>query len=192
MQGIMSGIISSIIFLVILFCLKPCIVISDKIATKYVNIDGNDTHVFVFKIINKSFLFKVYDIKVNAYVCNDVPNVNGINVTFKDIELKGANQWVLNRLNFKHLFQNILRGEKTLQSRCDYACQFFSEENLKSILKNNSYISLQVLAKHSFTGFSKVKIMKYRHPSKIIKGSFLSGNSSQIVHSIEVNETITT
>jgi len=180
-QGIISGVISSGIFLFILFLLKPWIIISDKIASKYVTIKGKETHVYVFKIINKSLFFKVYDIKVNAFICENIPNINGMNVNFRDIELKGADQWILNRLNFRHLFQNILKGEKTLQSRCDYACQFFSSENLATLLDNNSYISIQVLAKHSLTGFSRVKIMKYHHHAKIVKGTYLSGNSCKIV-----------
>jgi hypothetical protein len=180
-QGIISGVVESSIFLLILFWLKPWIKISDKIASKYVTIKGKETHVYVFKIINKSWFFKVYDIKVNAFVCENVPNVNGMNVIFLDIELKGADQWILNKINRKHLFQNILHGEKTLKSRCDYACQFFSSENIATLLNKNSYISLQVLAKHSLTGFSRVRIMQYYHHSKIVKGSFLSGNSFKIV-----------
>lgn len=180
-QGIVSGVIASAIFLLILFRLKPRIVISDKIASKYITIQGKETHVYVFKVINKSLLFKVYDIKVNAFVCKNVPNINGTNVNLKNIELKGGDQWILNKLNSKHLLQNFLQGENTLQSRCDYACQFFSSENIATLLTNNSYISIQVLAKHSLTGFSRVRVRSYHHHSKIEKGTFLSGNSCKII-----------
>jgi hypothetical protein len=164
--------------------------ISDKIASQYLEINGKDTHVYLFKIINKSLFFRIYDLKINAYVCQSIPNINGTDVNFKDIPLKGADQWVLNRLNFKHILQNIRKGDKTLQSRCDYAVQFFSTENIATLLNNNSYISVQVLAKHSLTGFSRVKIMKYQHHSKIVKGCFLSGNCCKIVPSPEKNKTI--
>ncbi|HTE00422.1 MAG TPA: hypothetical protein VK668_14110 [Mucilaginibacter sp.] len=191
-QGVISGVIASALFLFILFSLKPWIVISDKIASQYIEVKGKDVHVYVFKIVNKSLFFRIYDLKVNAYICESVPNINGTNVNFKDIELKGADQWILHRLNFKHIFQNFLRGDKTLDSRCDYACQFFSTENVATLLNNNSYISIQVLAKHSLTGFSRVKIMKYKHHAKIVKGCFLSGNSCKIVPSTDKNKTITT
>ncbi len=189
-QGIISGVIASSIFLFILFLLKPRIVISDKIASQYVEINGKDLHVYLFKIINKSLFFKIYDLKVNAFICESVPNVNGTDVRYKDIDLIGCDQWVLNKLNFKHILQNIRKGDKTLQSRCDYAAQFFSSDNLANLLHNNSYISIQVLAKHSLTGFSRVRIMKYHHPSKIVKGCFLSGNSCKIVPSPNKNKTI--
>jgi len=182
LNGVVPGVIASAIFLFILFLLKPKIVISDKIASHYRIINGNKHHVYLFKIINKSLFFKVYDLKVNAYVCENIQNVNGVDTKYSDITLKGVDQWVLNSLNFKHILQNLLRKEKTLQSRCDYAAQFATFDNIATLLQNNSYISVQVLAKHSLTGFSRVKIMKYQHPSKIIKGTFLSGNSCKIAY----------
>ncbi|WP_179416201.1 hypothetical protein HDF19_10095 [Mucilaginibacter sp. E4BP6] len=191
LNGVIPGVVASAIFLFLLFLLKPKIVISDKIASQYVKVGNKDHHAYVFKIINKSLFFKIYDLKVNAYVCSNMPNVNGNNVNFKDIQLKGADQWVLNRMYWKHIFQNTIRGERTLESRCDYACQFFSGENISNLLDNNSYISVQVLAKHSLTGFSRVKIRKYNHSSKIVKGIFLSGNSCRIVSVNDKHKTVT-
>ncbi|RYE27620.1 MAG: hypothetical protein EOP42_18965 [Sphingobacteriaceae bacterium] len=189
-QGIVSGIIASGIFLIIISSLKPKIVISDKIASQYLKIRGKDIHVYFFKIINKSLFFRIYDLKVNAYVCDNIPNINGNDTKYSDITLKGGDQWVLNKLNFRHLLQNFLRGEKTLESRSDYAAQFTSFENLENLIKKNSYIVIQVLAKHSLTGFSSIQTMKYQHNSKIEKGCFLSGNSCRIVKAPEINKTI--
>lgn len=104
--------------------------------------------------------------------------------------MKGGDQWVLNKLNFKHILQNIRKGEKTLESRSDYAAQFTTFDNIETLIKNNSYIVIQVLAKHSLTGFSSITVMKYRHSSKIEKGCFLSGNSCKIVKSPDINKTI--
>ncbi len=181
LNGVVPGVVASAIFLFILFMLKPKIVISDKIASHYRIINGTKHHVYLFKIINKSLFFKVYDLKANAFVCENIQNVNGVDTKYTDITLKGVDQWVLNSLNFRHILQNFLRKDKTLQSRCDYAAQFVTFDNVATLLQNNSYISLQILAKHSLTGFSRVKIMKYQHHSKIEKGAFLSGNSCKIV-----------
>lgn len=74
-QGIISGIFASGIFLIIISSLKPKIIISDKIASQYLKIKGKDVHTYFFKIINKSLFFRIYDLKVNAYVCGSIPNV---------------------------------------------------------------------------------------------------------------------
>ncbi len=189
-QGVVSGLIASLFFLIILSSLRPKIVISDKIASQYFSIDGKDHHLYLFKVINKSIFYRVYDLKVNAFICENIPNVNGSDINYKDIKLKGYDQWVLNRLNFKHLLQNMRKGDKTLQSRCDYAAQFVSSDNIATLLNNNSYISIQVLARHSVTGLSSITIMKYQHQSKIVKGCFLSGNTCRIVPAPDKNKTI--
>lgn len=74
-------------------------------------------------------------------------------------------------------------GFNTLKSRTDYAVQFFTQEDCRTILDSNEkYIQFQITAKHSLTGFSKVRTMKYAHVSKVENGSFLSGNSFEIVN----------
>ena len=190
-QGILSGLIASGVFLIALTFIKPKIVITRKIACQYVKINGKTERIYTFKIINKSAIFRLYDLRINAFVCQRKPNVNGDDVQFKAIEFRGYDQWVINRLNLKHILQNIRLGDKTLRSRTDYASQFSTSDNLKNLLNNNSYITFQVLARHSLTGFSTVRTMNYHHISKIEDGCFLSGNTCKIVPSPTESKTFT-
>ena len=190
-QGVISGFIASGIFLIVLTFIKPKIVIGVKIACQYVKINGKLERIYTFKIINKSAIFRLYDLKINGFICQTKPNVNGADVQFKSIEFKGDDQWVINRLNLKHILQNLRLGDKTLKSRTDYASQFSTSDNLKNLLNNNSFITFQVLARHSLTGFSTVKTMNYHHFSKIEDGCFLSGNTCKIVPSPIENKTFT-
>ncbi|WP_183565360.1 hypothetical protein [Mucilaginibacter sp. SP1R1] len=190
-QGIISGFIASGIFLIVLTFIKPKIVISVKIACQYVKINGKTERIYTFKIINKSAIFRLYDLKVNGFICETIPNINGSDIQFKAIDFKGDDQWVINRLNLKHILQNLRLNDKTLKSRTDYASQFSTSDNLKNLLNNNSFITFQVLARHSLTGFSTVRTMNYHHISKIEDGCFLSGNTCKIVPSPTENKTFT-
>lgn len=185
-----TGVVSSAIFLGLLFMLKPSIAISPRISSQYKTINGQKEHVYYFKIVNKSWLFKIYDITVKAYICETIPNANGNDVLLKELELRGIAQWVLDRLNIRHCFQDHFRGEATLRGSSDYAVQFATSENIKNLLNQNKYITLQVLARHSLTGFSTVKTKHYRHLSKVENGSFLSGNSFKIVKNVHSDDNI--
>jgi hypothetical protein len=190
LQGIISGIIASSIFLLVLFMLKPRLVIGDKIACQYINFHGRDLRIYTFKVINKSLLFKLYDVKVMAYICEVLPNTNGDDIHATNIKLLGTETRTLATFNRRHFFQNILLGDSLLKSRTDYAAQFSTEANLKTVLKNNTYIKCEVLAKHALTGFSKVFTREFKHESKIIDGTFLSGNSCEIIKKSFDNKTI--
>lgn len=46
---------------------------------------------------------------------------------------------------------------------------------------NNTYLTVEILAKHGFSGFSKVFTKDYHSPEyKLKEGKFLSGNSCYI------------
>jgi hypothetical protein len=180
-QGVISGVIASTIFLSVLFSLKPWIVISDSITKHVVEIRGESSTVFSFKIINKSIFFKLFDVTVNAYVCNEVVNVNGTNIHRQPIQLLGSGTRTMRRLNYRHLFQTIFRGESFLKSSTEYAAVFSTKKDLNSEINNhNTYIECQVLVRHSLTGFSKMKTQEYKHQSKVKTGEFLSGNTCRV------------
>jgi hypothetical protein len=180
-QGVISGIIASAIFLSVLFSLKPWILISDLIAEHVVEIRGDVYTTWSFKVINKSIFFKLFDVTVNVYVCTEVVNVNGTNIHRQPIHLLGSGTRTMKRLNFMHIGQNIFRGNSFLKSSTEYAAIFSTKNDLSCEINNhNSYIECQVLAKHSLTGFSKLKTREYKHQSKVKKGEFLSGNTCKI------------
>lgn len=180
--GTVTGIISSAVFLFLLWNLKPKFKISDKISLQTAVLNGENVDLYFFKIINRSLFFKVYDIYVEVKICNPVKNINGSNYDFTAIEIPFNRYNSLNRFNFRHYLQDLLCGQKTLSSRSDYALRFFTKHDLISELKDHSSsIHFQVIAKHSLTGFTRVQTMKYHHVLKIEKGSFLTGNSFKIV-----------
>src|SRR5690554_522364 len=171
--SIIAGITSSALFLFALSRLKPKINISEKISIEERENEQKkmETH-FGFKVINKSWFFKVYDIKVRLYSIELIPSENNEDFHCEEIELRKNETWVLNRFYIGHCCQDFIFGERRLRKRTDYAVQFFSKKNLNNLVGTNKRLRFEVLAKHSLSGFSVVKIYTFRHKNDLIKGSF--------------------
>ena len=174
--SIIAGISSSALFLFALSRLKPKIEICDKISLE---IREGEPH-FGFKIINKSWFFKVYDLKVRLYSLKVIPSETNEDFHCDELTLRKDNTWVLNRFNIRHILQDFIFGTKRLKKRTDYAVQFFTKENLNNLVDTDKRIRFEVLAKHSLSGFSVVKTYTFRHKNDLVKGSFLSGNTTII------------
>jgi len=180
-SSIVSGFISSAMFLFFLWNLKPKFALSPHISCEYTQYRGCMTHLYYFKIINKSFLFKVYEIKVKAFVVKEINNLNGNDLLLTPIIMEFNSLALIERFNLRHIFQCYI-GDNNLQSRTDYAAQFFTKADARKELNQDGHsIFFQVMAKHSLTGFTTVKTMKYHHALRIQNGKFLSGNSFKIV-----------
>lgn len=175
--GVFTGLISSLIFLTILSFLKPRISISNEIAEKSNNTNSS---LYVFKIVNKSPFFKVYDVTLKVYAKKIVASSNGEDEEIGEVKLRMDYQRILHRFNTKHYFQEFINGKKRLKSRTDYAAQFSTFIDLSDTLTQGKYIEIEVYAKHALTGFSKIFTTKYKHPNNIVKGSFCSGNTFKI------------
>lgn len=172
-DALLTGLLTSLIFLILLYFLRPKIKISDCIAE-----DENDSNIFRFKIINKSF-FSIYDIKVRMFQCNEINGINAKNTKFEKLELKVSNIWTIPPFNIRHLFQKE-ESEKNIKGKTNYAATFRTDDaKMKEWGKDeNTYLTVEILAKHGFSGFSKVFTKDYHSPKhKLKKGKFLSGNS---------------
>lgn len=181
-EGIVTGVVSSVIFLYLLWNLKPNFSIGDKISCEKANLNGEIVDLYFFKIINRSLFFKVYDVKVLAKVCTPVKNINGSNSDHSIINIPYNTYQSVSRFNYRHYFQDFIWGESTLEGQSNYALRFFTTHNLRKILENeNKSINFEVIARHSLTGFTRVQEMKFHHKTKIENGSFLTGNSFKIV-----------
>lgn len=176
LESFIAGFITSIMFLVALSRLKPNIKICDKISLEI----REDIPHFGFKVINKSWFFKVYDLRVRLYALRLIPSENNEDYHMDELELRKDNTWFLNRFNIRHCFQDLIFNRKRLRKRTDYAVQFFSTEKIKDLVDTNKRIRFEVLAKHSLSGFSVVKTYTFRHKNDLVNGSFLSGNTSLI------------
>lgn len=180
-NNIITGLFSSGLFLLILALLKPRVVICDKIAHSYDESQPLETqNSYLFKIINKSLFFRIYDIQVRVWNTEIIPSKNAENFHFKTIPLVKDFQWVINRLYVGHLFQNLILGEKRLEKRTDYAAQFLTYTDIHHLINKKNFITIEVIAKHSLTGFTRVIKKTYKHKNDIVKGEFFSGNSCKV------------
>ncbi len=181
-NNIVTGIVSSCVFLFLLWNFKPHFKISDKICCEETIFNGIPKKIFLFKVVNKSCFFNVYDVMVKASIVKPEKNVNDKNSTLSVLPIEFNAVALVHTFHFAHYFQDLLQGERTLTKRTDYAAKFFTTHDCREILQDNEkYIQFQIIAKHALTGFSKVKTMRYDHMLKVEDGSFLSGNSFKIV-----------
>jgi len=175
-ESIITGIVTSLMFLFALSRLKPNLKICDKISEEIM--DGVPH--FGIKVINKSWFFKVYDLKVRLQSVRIIPSENNEDYHMDDIILRKNYTWFLNRFNIRHYLQDFIFNRRRLKKRTDYCVQFFTTENLTVLVDSNKSIKFEVLAKHSLSGFSVVKNYTFRHKNDLVKGSFLSGNTAFI------------
>jgi len=175
-ESFIAGIITSVVFLIALSRLKPNLKICEKISEE---IRDGVPH-FGIKVINKSWFFKVYDLRVRLISLRVIPSENNEDFHMDELSLRKDYTWFLNRFNPRHCFQDLMFKRKRLKKRTDYAVQFFTKEDLNDLVSTNKRIRFEVLAKHSLSGFSVVKTYTFRHKNDLAKGSFLSGNTALI------------
>jgi hypothetical protein len=158
--GAFSSLMASLIYLIILSCLRPKLKISKDIA----NYDGR----YFIKVINRSF-GKVYDINVELLKMIPVNTTGGQNLRFSRIDLRNSKIWYMT-------------GFRGKSEHATYAVLFSTEEDLSAIWTNNNEIlHFKIIAKHAFSGFVKVKTQVYHCNTCIKKGSFEFGNSLKIL-----------
>ena len=174
--GVLSSFTASLLFIIILFRVRPNISVSPYIAKDK---DPNTNEVvFVFKVKNNSPFFKIYDLKCSVGIFETIPSHNGEDTKRTDdrVMLINDNYWVLANFNIRHISQWFNR-EKKLKSRTDYAAQFGTKFDLEKVIADRKVVRVEVFGKHPLSGFSKVKFEEYKHSSEIKVGSFYSGNS---------------
>ncbi|AMR33605.1 hypothetical protein A0256_20325 [Mucilaginibacter sp. PAMC 26640] len=179
-SAIVVGIMSSAIFLIIISRFKPKIRIGDSISCSKENTGSGNQNLFSFKVVNKSLLYYAYDIKIKLYICEQTPSLNGDDVSYIEVPLRKSEQWVLPQICWKHLWQDFFLPDKRLSSRTNYAAQFSTYHDIKTCLNQRKFITFEIIAKHSLTGFSIVKSKSYKHTGNIEQGNFLSGNTFKI------------
>jgi hypothetical protein len=178
---IITGLYSSGIFLIVLSLLKPRLKICDRIAFQLdKNAPEGQKLQYSIKVSNKSIFFRIYDIQIRAWTSKIESSTNADDISYQQIKLRKEYQWVLNRLYIGHLFQDVFLKDKRLTSRTDYAVQFLTYDDLRAKIRNGNFITIEIIAKHSLTGFTRVLSKRYKHVDDIIKGPYYSGNSCKI------------
>ncbi|MEX2574899.1 MAG: hypothetical protein WD317_11405 [Balneolaceae bacterium] len=163
--AVLTSVIGSIAFFVLLWMLKPNIGISNQIA-HYNGSDDQD--IYLFKIINKSWFFCLYNIEVSLSLVRKETVEGGINSRFDPLLIK----------------KNRITQIPNLRSNGDdafFAQILTSKERLSLLLSSNDrYLELQIMARHALSGFSKVFTKRYHTPSCVVRGKFVHGNDFSI------------
>jgi hypothetical protein len=168
--GVISSLLASLIFLLFLFCLKPKLKISSKIA-RYITPEGKK--VFLIKVINCSF-FKLIDVNVELFIQNPINTHGGKNLRLHKLVLKRDKIWYIEKRN-------------TLFSKSEYATYAIIFNCLDDIDKewqaDGSTLHFKVICKHGLSGFQKVNTRHYYDKSTEIKdGKFIHGRSMEIIN----------
>jgi len=163
-QTIILSISASIIFLVLLFLLRPRIKIADKIAF----FEGK----YIIKTINRSF-FRIYDVKFQLTIKHTYGTPGGKNVRYSRLNLKRGEKLTYPRRPF-------------IEKKCElfeHAVLVSIEDNIREKWTNESdTLEFIVIAKHGLSSFAKIYKVKYDHlGTDIVNGEYKHGNTMEIV-----------
>ena len=163
------GVISSFVLLMLLFAfMKPCIDISPKIAhldtAKYVP-EFKDS--YLIKIVNTSW-YTSYDIKVKLEKIQTYGVKNGKNNRLLPLELIAKEVTYIKN-------KSLLKPDNGQN-----AYLLRTPENISDILEANDKIRFTLIARHGFSGLTKIFIQDYESISDVEKGHFRSGKTFEI------------
>lgn len=172
--GVGSSLIASLLFLLVLFQVRPRIIIGPSIA-KLVRKSNGQT-AFVFKVINRSPFFKAYDLRGEVIIYKKTPSRNGQDLmkTSEKVDIINGAHWSVSRFNVRHLTQ-ILNKNKKIKGRSDYAIQIGTEYDLENVIEEERVVRFVVHAKHPLSGFTRVRFKDFDHIEDIQNGYFTSG-----------------
>ena len=164
--GIWAGFISSVLFLVFIYILRPRIKISPQISK---STKAGKT-VYQIKIVNKSF-FKVIDIHFELTLMHPMGEPKGRGLKMKRIQLKADKLWYIS-------------ARDTFIRKSEYApfaVRVIILEDLEQVWnQEEDFLDFKIIAKHGFSGFNKVIRERFNHNSCIIDGEFENGTSMVI------------
>jgi hypothetical protein len=164
---VITGLITSVIFLLFLFNIRPSIKISDKVCKR--KFDKPPGYKYTIKVINKSF-FSMYDVDLYLALVTQSNVGNGTNVIKRDIVLTS-----------KHL-SHIPCKRKSMKN-AEYAFLVNTYEDLDKIWQGDQVkIVFELSARHSLSGFSRVFVKEYGDKDiHLAHGKFHYGDSLEII-----------
>jgi len=163
-ESIVISITASIIFLLLLFLLRPWIKISKKIAFY----DGK----YWIKTINRSY-FRLFDVKFQLTIKHPHGSPGGMNVKYTRLELRKDTKLTYPR---RLLFER--RSEFF-----EHAVLVAIDDDIRAKWSNESdTLEFIVIAKHGLSSFSKIFKVEYKHlGTDIAEGKFKYGNNMDII-----------
>lgn len=157
--GIVSSIIASLVFYILMILIKPKFVISDKICLA----KQDDEYIYYkVKVVNRTRTY-ITNINYSLAYCED--GDDGIT----DFQIVPG------------LKSPLLNLEGYSRDNMDYAARFtFRLDKEKYKLSSNSYFIFTFQANHSFSNAMKIKTKKYRL-NDVREGIFETGTSTNIL-----------
>lgn len=150
--SVISGLVASGVFLIVISICRPRIEISPLIAREQ---DAGGKF-FVFKFINKSRRSCI-NIRVEATLAKLTQVQGGTTVWTTHLPLKKSEVFEVAKFNKK-------------DPNGDYAWRFVTEEDLDAVwVSDNDFVRFRVLATDSLTSFSKSFSKEFRVPRNSIK-----------------------
>ncbi len=162
--GLLSGVVSSMIFLWVLTLMRPNITISKEICKSS---DANGTF-YGFKIINNS-RFHALDLKAELILNTPFNSPGGSNHSC---------EWITLRKDGLLQFPRYKRND----AGADYALILGTREDLDALWNSSAqYLEVKIYAKHSFSGIYKSFNQKYyTKNSCIMSGMYNFGKTFRI------------
>lgn len=163
--GIVSGLVSAIIFHCILKKSSPKIIISDEIEKREVN--GKSE--YRIKVVNLQKHFAV-NVKPYLVLVHSQNGVNGLILRTKQLKVYEEDLPYIDPFNKK-------------DADCKYAVRFRVTENLEVDWNNTvaQHLEIRIYCVDEFSGAGKLFVKNYYSPSCIVKGNFKTGKSLEIV-----------
>lgn len=176
--GVVSGLISSLLFLGYLSTLKPKILISEVISKEDDPTTG--TPIYKIKVVNKTDR-PIVNIKLELSVVQ-------VSISTQQSGNNNTKQGVLKKvlpLKLKRPEVPIIREYRKSDSEAEYACRFSTTEQLDVVWvldphNPNTYLEFTVFAMDSRSNFSTVAKQRYYKKNQIVHGAFEFGDSLKI------------
>jgi len=164
--SLLVGIVTSILFLLILSRYRPIIEISQNIAKRYEK--DIDKNVYSIKVINKT-KYPIVDVRVELILKTPVQTANGEVWRVRKIPLRIDSLLSLQKFNKN-------------DDNARFAYRFATESDVDIIWKDeHQKITFRIFAKHSLSGFGGFFEIDYGLKRvSIIEGIFSKGNNFDI------------
>ncbi|MGJ8760365.1 MAG: hypothetical protein ACSHXA_07445 [Polaribacter sp.] len=173
---IFGGVVLSIMGLFLIWFLRPKV----KIAPQIAKTEKDGKSIYTIKVINKSYLFQLVDIKFELTMLQPRSTPKGMNIAIKTIELKSDHLWFLSRR--KGYISRLLKDDNYASYAIivTVSSEFDLLEEWKPKAENGTYFDLKVIAKNNFSGITSINHEKFNHFSCVKNGEYCHGNSMTI------------
>lgn len=181
--GLSTSMIGSLLFMSLLWVLKPNFIISDFIChttrkadkksiktsetgEEVETIEQVDEDLFLIKVVNNSFFWDAVEINVNLLSKEKIQV--GINDDKSDTKIR----LIPMKKSSMHVIPCITINNR---KEAPFAQIFATSENLYEIFEQGKTLMFEIYAKHSLSGFSKIRYKNYNKSECVQKTDFEHG-----------------